>query len=692
MILRYLLDYFHAGTAFLLLVPLFLFPGYILGESTDIFHFRSQNFLTRTCLSLGFSIAIAPIILFFLWSASVQWAIAGYYLSALAGTGLMLKNRWRIRQIRIPPILALIGIAWFLLALFSLVDLPVGSGLYVNAVAKPDYSYRAEVVAQLARTSRLPPLSPFFASHSNPTILRYHYFWLMLCGIIPKITGWRIGSRDALNGSVPWIGYLLLAMVALYWKFAFKAKDVLRMSIASVPVMLLGGLQGLAFFVLALLHRLLEGWWQLPRPTLTWIETLGQITYWLDSLLWVPHCVAATLASLGALLALYEMHHIAHWRQRAVLIVVAGLSLASTVGLSVFVGIPFIAYLGVLCAYRLFKAPERRLWVELASTLLLAVSLIAPYLLSIRAPAGTPFPVTLSIRPSSFANFFVHHIHGITPAVTQLIYLAAEPLVVIYELGIMALIAIWAFKQRKAAGSKEERVRENLIALFALITILIVMFANSAEASGGSNDLGWRATLGVLFFLVFYGVRFFDCWRKNGLPSLFPSWGHKLRPVLVLLIVIGFGTTLTEFLVLRLYYVINNTREVGVHTADLRTALDFLRHNSASESVVQLNPEMDNVTYSGLFMERGTALRQADADSHFTSAVSAGTRSQEEIEITPIFDDTRLPFGQVQQKCSAVGIDYLVFQPGDAVFMDKESWVWQLVPFYANQSVRIYRC
>jgi hypothetical protein len=696
MILQYLWDYLHAATAFLLFIPLFVFPGYVLGETTGIFRFRSHGFLTRTCFSLGFSVAIAPIILFFLWAASIQWAIAGYFLSAAIGIGLMLKNRQRILQIKIPKAITFIGAAWTLIVLFSLVDLPVGSGLYINSVANPDLSYRVEVVAQLARTVKLPPLSPFSAGISAMVVLRYHYFWLMLCGIIPKITDWRIGARDALVASVIWIGFLLLAVVGLYWKLFFNVRDALRKSIASIPVLFLGGLQGPMFLAMIFLYRWRRNVWQLPRPTLTWLELKGQITNWLDSLLWVPHCVAAVLASLCALLALHEMHKVSDWRKRLILMLVASLSLASTIGLSIFICVPFFMYLGILCIHQLFKAPGRRLWIELASALLLAILLIAPYLLSIREPAGSPFPLAFCIRPSDFATHLAKHIPSITPLGRQLLNLATEPLVFFYELGMMAVIAIWAATRGNVKLSEEKRNQNRLIGLFVLITALTALFINSENASGragGTNDIGWRTPLGALFFLTFYAVWFFEGWRKNRLSAIFPSWGHKLRLPLMLLIVLGFGTTFTEFMLLRFYFVVHNTHEVGTHTEDLRTGLDFLRHHSAPEAVVQLNPGKGNALYSGFFMERGTALREADTASHFiNNAASPNLRLQVENEIKPIFENPELQFDQVQQRCSTLGINYLVFQPDDAVFANNRSWIWRFAPFYANQSVRVYRC
>jgi hypothetical protein len=219
-----------------------------------------------------------------------------------------------------------------------------------------------------------------------------------------------------------------------------------------------------------------------------------------------------------------------------------------------------------------------------------------------------------------------------------------------------------------------------------------VLFVGSGEISGGTNDLGWRAPLGSLFFLTFYGVLFFDGWRRNGLRFLTPAWANKLSPLLVLLIVFGFATTLTEFFLLRFYSVVSAERETGVHTADLRTALDFLRHNSALNAIVQLNPDKDDPVYSGLFMERGTALRAGGNIFYHYNAIDPELISETESNIEPIFEDAGLPFNQIQQECSALGIDYLVFQPVDGVFTDKRSWIWQHTPFYANPGVRIYRC
>ena len=87
----------------------------------------------------------------------------------------------------------------------------------------------------------------------------------------------------------------------------------------------------------------------------------AQITPWINSLLWVPHHLAALIACFIAFLLLRHQAD-AHRRWGAAPVIVAGMAFASATGMSVYVTFTFV----VAVALWLLVLIARKGWLELA--------------------------------------------------------------------------------------------------------------------------------------------------------------------------------------------------------------------------------------------------------------------------------------------------------------------------------------
>ena len=88
-----------------------------------------------------------------------------------------------------------------------------GERLYPPVFAY-DLNLRTEVIHGLALRG-LPAVNPlFFPGHT--VALRYHYFWLMPCAMVERVSGGWVNSRQSLIAADVWCGWALMAMVVLY--------------------------------------------------------------------------------------------------------------------------------------------------------------------------------------------------------------------------------------------------------------------------------------------------------------------------------------------------------------------------------------------------------------------------------------------------------------------------------------------
>ena len=92
-----------------------------------------------------------------------------------------------------------IGMLWVLFVVLELVDVGVGSHLYLS-VTVFDHSLRTAFVDSVMRTG-VPPANPlYWPGHAAP--MRYYYFWYVVTGVAAKLAG--VTARQAMIASVAW--------------------------------------------------------------------------------------------------------------------------------------------------------------------------------------------------------------------------------------------------------------------------------------------------------------------------------------------------------------------------------------------------------------------------------------------------------------------------------------------------------
>jgi hypothetical protein len=364
---------------------IFLAPGYCLGRVSNVLRFRQRGAAEQWLLSMGISIVIMPITLnllsrWFPLSVTVRlcWLLAGIAVGDLLMRWR--RNRFSVASsVRRSTAVAIgLAILWAVVCLISLPDLQLGQRLYSTA-AVADLGVRNAFVAS-AMHGGAPPANPFF-SPGTAVKLRYYYYWYVMTAI-PGVAA-RVQPRAALFASSIWSGWLLAAAAALFLKHFYGLRRHIRAaSVAAVALLGVTGLDVLYVLFLYLKYRIIlsdmEVW------------DTDQVTSWTNSLLWVPHHVAATSACmLGFVFLWHAGRPLEHTpRQRILLAILAAMGFASAAGLSVYVTFAFALY---LFAAALFWLVTRRfntvgLYTAVAVLVLL---LSAGYLHDLRA-TGTP--------------------------------------------------------------------------------------------------------------------------------------------------------------------------------------------------------------------------------------------------------------------------------------------------------------
>ena len=259
---------------------------------------------------------------------------------------------------------------WSVLAILSLMDLQLANRLYVST-AIYDHSVRIPFVEAVARTG-VPPLNPFYGLGKIP-VLRYYYYWYVVCALPEHLAG--LSACSCFAASVIWSGFSLAALIPLYLKYFFKETVALRRkSLICISLLLVTGLDLIPCALKFLTTHLVEAdmeWWD-PN----------QVTSWLDSLIWVPHHVAALTACMAGFLVLSAQTDKAELRDRVWAGIIAGLAFASAAGLSVYVAFVFLVFAAVWSVILAVKKRIREFFTFMAAAgVLLLVSV--PYLLDL---------------------------------------------------------------------------------------------------------------------------------------------------------------------------------------------------------------------------------------------------------------------------------------------------------------------
>jgi hypothetical protein len=654
------------AAAFVLFGLLMVVPGYVAGSVLSIFSFARRTLAARMAIAVCLSIATVPIMTYLCWLAapSAPWLACAVTWCAFPVVLARGKRpaAGRLSKERVAVLAVVAG--WVVIGTACLIDLQIGNRLYVP-VTSFDYMLRTAITAAVERTGG-PPFNPYFyAGHGF--ILRYHYFWYMLCGLVGRMGRPLVTARIAVIAGTLWSGIGLVSVVALYTHFSGGKKRDRRMLIA-VALLSVTGLDIVPLAIRFLLSGRFDAsseWWN--EPVLSWV----------NSVFWQPHSIAAMVACVTGLLAIRDASGHAGWRARVPGVVIGGAAIASAFGLSIYVAFVFVVFLVVWLAMRLESG-------VICAAGAVAFVMTIPYLLELTRElpgsssggGSATLPIQFAVRSFYFAEALVGPGN---PWRTTLANTLALPLNYFLEFGFLFVVGIRQWKKGgDACGTA-----------LLVTSILVSTFLRSNSIS--NNDLGWRGIIFAQFVLLIWAAGIWD-------DGLFQSPKRGFSVVGVML-AMGLTATVYDVTMLRIYPLLLDSlnipryhwlapdQHLGERTYALREVYERLDRELPEKAIVQQNPNaIPGDLFYGLYADRQTAVETTSC-----GVVLGGSAALCESVLTPVrqaFDHG----ADMDRICRMLSISAVIVKDTDAVWNDKASWVWTKKPLIGNNYSRAFLC
>ena len=664
-----------AGTAAVfVLFALFAFlPGYALAWALNLLDFRQRSGAARCALGLVLSVAVSPVLTYLAGRFLPRGGVWFVFTPLWAGFAWILVSQWRQMIPRGFRVLKILAGVWLVVGGASLIDLQWGDRLYYSVIAH-DYTMRVAITNALARAGIPPPNPYFFAGATVP--LRYHYFWMALCSLAQRIGGSAVSARLAAFGGTLWCGLGLLAVVTLYLRFV-DPEGPARLEKRTMIAIALLGVTGLD-----LLPNLLMMSAGVMLPDLEWWN--DQVTSWVGTMLWVPHHLASLVACLAGFLLLWTAP--GDRRGGVIAAIVAGFCFATATGCSVYVTFAFAAFLGMWGLIAIVRRWYRDVTLMAIAGFCAALLVLPTYLLGLRGQASGGAFVLPTIRLFKLPDLALisAHVTGWKLAVANLLLL---PLNYFLELGFFLVIGVIYLKRKHAWK------RWDLAACaMAGTSILVCTFLRSGVI--GNNDLGARGFLPAQFVLLLWAT---SLWGK-------PELRGGVRPLLMLLLLVGATGTLYEVGLLRLYPVraeaapdpdyayLATDHQFGRRNYATREVYEQLKHSTPVDAVVENNPsrELGSIPF-GMYADR--QLASADADCGTVLGGDPAVCAVMHLLLLDLFNPRAgVSATSPDAVCRQFGISVLVADDTDPVWKDRDSWVWQRPPLAGNSMVRAIAC
>jgi hypothetical protein len=717
-----------------------LAPGYCLAWACNLLGFRARATVERLAWAVTLSFAAMTIVAVVV--AKVVSLTAVCWLAAICATGcalLLSSGAWPLRHSLASKwrlIGGCIAAAWVLFVIFELVDVGVGSRLYLS-VTVFDHALRTAFVDAVMRTG-VPPANPlFWPGHAAP--MRYYYFWYVLTAVAARMAG--ATARQAMIASVAWAGIGLAAVLELYCRNFLGSGErqssgtqhhtasshPRRFSIA-LGLLAVTGLDILPVVVKALLHMPADGdmeWW-----------SAAQVSSWLDSLIWVPHHVAGLVCCLLGFLLIWMSKGLGGG-QRALCGIMAGLSFASAFGLSTWVAVAFamVMMAWILWALVWERDSRTRVTVLLLAGLVGVVALL-PYLAELRGESsGTASRIATGAASldghASMANdgthllsFGVRHVipaesmQGIgwvarlaeshpapEDAVVGLLLLLPGYFVELGFYGLVLVAALLAMRRCRL----DEAARTAVV--LAVAGLLVSTFLRSTIVE--NNDFGMRSILIAQFFLLMLAV----VWWEEGLGAT-----HRLlRGAMLTMAWIGLAGTLYQAVLLRVYLPVEEAlgrpevSGLAERAMALRLGFDAMDARIPKDAVVQYNTEQPGeFFYLTEVMQVGRQVASAQAGCGVVFGGDAAACKGVEQGVTRLFElhavpaemnlllstpvaarstpSSALSANEARDQCASLGVNYLIATRWDAVWANPPGWVWTLPAVVDTGDVRAVDC
>jgi hypothetical protein len=690
-------------------------PGYLVAYATDLFGFKELEFAERSLWAITCSFCIMPIAAYLLARAGSLASLC--WLCAVSAIGTMLliwkkrtKTEWSRRD---RAITALLVGGWTVFVLLMLVDFQTGGKLYFSVVTA-DQSYRVAFTDAVVRTG-VPPANPLYFAGS-PAALRYYYFWYVFCAAVVKLA--HVSARQSFIASSVWAGFGLLATVSLYTRHFFHWGRKQRW--ITLGLLAVTGADLIPSLGNAILQPSLNGdveWW-----------SVDPIDAWPDSLLWVPHHVAAVLCCTVGFLFLWRIRESNTCSAMRWPILLTAVAFASAFGLSVYVAFGFaLLMLAWLVRLLVLRHPQRYiLLARVSAAAVLSAALLVPFILDLShslagtagaGGAGSTAPgsptFSLSVRPMIDSGLLTglqvfaawNRAHPVLLDQTIRLLLLLPGLAM--ELGLYGIMLVLLVLAMRRHSLQPDDARDTSLFL-VLWGLIMTMFLNSAVIT--NNDFGYRAVMLPQFFLLLLTADVLGSWWISGETPIVPVTARKKQLVIGLL-ALGVGGSLYGAFLLRAWLPIEEHRMQRDYSGlpedafEIRNAFSTLNRVASTRAVVafwpmdlSINRMDDEVMTPNDFYQRmlvmNTGRQMLNAEwkcaTHFggdprACAAIANETAQLYATPTPGADKAR-------NFCAQFGVQYLLISHRDPDWSTTTGWPVTLPLIAREPGFRILQC
>jgi hypothetical protein len=680
-------DYLGILAAFLLFPLIVLLPGYAIGWLTNVLRFRSRTFAFRLTASVPLAITVGPTVSFavgrLLNLDAVLWIYGVLSVVALGLFGIAVrKGEFHLPWRKMAPFAGFVAL-WLVIALAMLTDIQIGRKLYFSIIAF-DYAVRTEFT-QAISTFGVPAQNPFFYP-GHATVLRYHYFWMIPCALVQRLSGGLADARQAFVAGSMWCGIGLLSLVLLYLR-AFSpqgAANLYRRGIIGIALMGVTGLDILGALFLVFLNR--QGLIPYIPPSVEWWN--NQVDGWLYTMLWEPHYLCALMACLTGFLVLWDVPEETGLAPRIIPAVVAGLGFSTAAGAGIYIDMIFAAFMAVWTLITILKRWFRET-AMLCTSGVVALEFTKPYFHSLAGAKGSGGSLLqLTVRTFDLGEILLRLFGLDRPWQIALGDLALLPLNYFLELGFFFVIGqlVWNnFRKRNRPATRQE------LAAFTMagVSILICTFVRSSVIA--NNDLGWRGFLIAQFMLLIWAA---DLVTAGGIPK-------ATRSLVRACLILGVAGVMYDLAILRFYPVLSDAKlvpkidwlagdeQLGLRTYANREAYEWLRQRTSPRAIIEQNPNVHiQETFWGMYGHRQALAEDQGCGTNFGGdADDCGTIYKRMDELF-----THGAPESFEAACEAVPVDVFVAKDTDPVWRDRSSWVWNRPAAFQNNFVRLIPC
>ncbi|CAN5610142.1 hypothetical protein BH09PLA1_BH09PLA1_24830 [soil metagenome] len=686
-----------------------LAPGWAVCYWANLLGFRRRFITFKLAIALSASVSVAPILLVLIarWTSLRTGAgvmLALVVLAVIATARELFGGRRRERGERIQTsrrrwisIVAILGIAWMILACAMLLDVRLSNGLNMSAPWM-DHTKRVAWIDSIMRTG-VPPNNP--STHpGHPVKMFYYYGWYVWAATVQTLGGGWINPIHVLIAGVVWSGWAFIASLALAlrylggvalkrlrscWLIASLLLSVTGLDILPGVVRLLlflsGGPEGMPTSVGSTGSQT-----GAPRSGEWWNE---QVTGFVDMMLWVPHHVCAVVIGIFMLSLFRWLMDETHRPSRGLSIIaplVMMIALASLATVSLYVALPLAFFLLAYTGGCLWKRDARRS-VTLIVAGVGAALLAAPYLADLLSAPGATAGIAITVR-RFYPMERVMSAIGAPPYLVGLGNFITLPLNWFMELGFFALAGAIYWVWRRGERRPADRFAMGLL-------IASVVTASLLKSTISGNDLGWRSAMWAQIVLLVWAAEptsamwaaAFGTRTTSAAAETLIDRFPKSIAALLMLLALGAASTAYDLFLLRFSFPFWPEKEIEPARAlAVRQAYEWISQHVPPNAVVQHNVNVGLDVFAGHYGNHQVVF----ADTQVTVAQGM-SRTEFEHELNRLYELYMLPKPPtlVHQVMEEFDIAAIVCKDTDANWKRKESWFWTQPAIYQNDYVRV---